>query len=115
MKWLNSFCISNEIAIRKLIDNFVTDHFDVKDNVIDKSLYYILSKYGFINKEYLNEFVESIEEVVQEFFTGNDKKKAIKLLNKKKVQYRRIDIALMGIFGGSSIVLMFLMGLLLLL
>jgi hypothetical protein len=36
IKWLNAFGIINEIAAAKVLKKFFKNHFEMKDNVIDK-------------------------------------------------------------------------------
>ena len=38
LKWLNSYAVINELAMQKILKKFVKEHFEVKDNIIDKNL-----------------------------------------------------------------------------
>jgi len=38
LKWLNAYAVINELAMQKIVKKFMKEHFDLKDNVIDKNL-----------------------------------------------------------------------------
>ena len=38
IKWINAFGIINEIAATKILKKFMKNHFEIKDNVIDKMI-----------------------------------------------------------------------------
>jgi len=56
----------------------------------------------FIKRRNVDSFVIDIHEIVAEYFTNDDMAEAYKILNRKNVQYRRLDIVMLTFFGGGS-------------
>ena len=52
---------------------------------------------------------KNIVEVVADYFAHGDPNEALKVLNKKSMQWRRIDIAMISFFGGSSVLMLCIM------
>ena len=50
LKWLNAFAVINELAMQKILKKFVKEHFDLKDNVIDKNLTEFIKSKSFANR-----------------------------------------------------------------
>ena len=49
-RWLNAFGIINEIAATKIFKKSLKEHFEIKDNIIDKDMMNLFSKYEFVKR-----------------------------------------------------------------
>lgn len=38
LKWLNSYAVINELAIKKILKKFMKEHFELKDNIINRKV-----------------------------------------------------------------------------
>lgn len=50
LKWLNAYATINQIAMQKILKKFVKEHFQLKDNVIDKNLLAFINQKDFAHR-----------------------------------------------------------------
>ena len=50
IKWLNAFAIINEIAANKILKKFIKEHFQIKDNIVDKNIMRMLENFAFVKR-----------------------------------------------------------------
>lgn len=51
LKWLNAFAQINELAAQKILKKFMKEHFEQKDNIIDKNVTDFIKSKRFSNRK----------------------------------------------------------------
>jgi len=105
MKWLNAYAVINELAMQKILKKFVKEHFELKDNVIDKNLTAFIKSKEFANRAKLHYAIDDMFTFFAEHFTGNNKAKSKKMLESVGAEMRRKDAILISFFGGASAIM----------
>ena len=77
IKWINAYAALNEVAAMHLLKDFMRSHFLFDDNVLDKSVIAILKEHEFVKKKNIQGVKRDIVEITAEYFTHENKKKAI--------------------------------------
>lgn len=105
LKWLNSYAVINELAMQKILKKFTKEHFEIKDNVIDKNLNLFIKSKEFANRQNLHYFIDDMFTFFAEHFTANNKAKSKQLLENHGGEMRRKDAMLISFFSGASIIM----------
>ena len=106
IKWLNAFGVINELACKKILNQFMKDCFVLSDNVLDKSFLRLIETSEFARRRNMDKIQNDLIEIVGDFFAESDKKKGEQILNEDDSKLmRRQDMCMISFFGGASIVL----------
>ena len=62
----------------------------------------------FVKKRNMFQFSGDIQEIVAEYFTNFDMNRSWEILNRQKMLWRRVDIAMLVFFGGGSLLIFFI-------
>lgn len=73
-KWLNSFATINNLAMQKILKKFMKEHFEMKDNVVDKKIKDFISEKEFSHKQQLHFAITDMVDFFAEHFTHNGSK-----------------------------------------
>jgi hypothetical protein len=108
MKWLNAFAVINELAMQKILKKFIKEHFEIKDNLIDKNLTEFIKSKDFANRSTLHYAIDDMFTFFAMHFTGNNKLKSKRMLESVGAEMRRKDAILISFFGGASSIMVLL-------
>ena len=50
VKWLNAYAMINHVAMQKILKKFVKEHFEHKDNIIEKTIIQYINKKPFSHR-----------------------------------------------------------------
>lgn len=103
IKWLNAFGIINEIASTKILKKFMKNHFEMKDNLIDKMINVHIRQYQFVQRRNIRAITMDIESVYADNFTNGDTNKAKQILRGGKFIVSDTDFTIVTFFGSSSL------------
>jgi len=105
MKWLNAYSVINEIAMQKILKKFVKEHFEIKDNVIDKNLTEFIKSRQFFHRKQLHFLIDDLFSFFAHHFTDDNKLKSKKVLEQHNTEMRRKDAMQISFFGGATMVM----------
>jgi hypothetical protein len=76
-------------------------HFQIKDNVFDKSIQNYTSSFEFIKRNNIQNFILDIKAITAKFFTNGDKYKAKTLLEGEVNEISRHNLTVVASLGGA--------------
>ena len=82
------------------------EHFELKDNTIDKNLTHLIKSKAFSKRQQLHYAIDDLFQFFAFHFTANNKNKSKQVLDSVNTQMRRKDAVLIAYFGGASTVLL---------
>lgn len=105
LKWLNAYATINQIAMQKILKKFVKEHFQLKDNVIDKNLLAFINQKDFAHRNQLQYVIQDLRFFYAQNFTGGNEYNAKLTLEKFNMQMRRKDALIIMFFLGASLIM----------
>lgn len=105
LKWINSFATINNLAMEKILKKYLKEHFELKDNVVDKNIREFITQKDFTTKKELHYVIEDMIQFISEHFcvTGT-RSEAKKLLEQHSNEMRKKDAIYISFFIGASVV-----------
>ena len=82
------------------------EHFELKDNVIDKNLTQFIKSKDFAKRKQLHYAIDDLFQFFAFHFTANNKNKSKQVLDSVNTKMRRKDAVLISYFAGASTVLL---------
>jgi len=109
LKWLNAFAIINEIAANKILKKFMKEHFQLKDNTLDKNVLELLKNMEFCSRRNISPLMQDYKVVYSKFFTDSNLKKAKNALDGETSIVTKNDLLVISLFSGGIVVLILYM------
>jgi hypothetical protein len=105
IKWLNAFAIINEIAAHKILKKFMKEHFNVKDNIVDKIVKKMLEDFQFVKRTNIQPVSKDIKTVYAKLFHKDNLKAASQDLEGQTSGIDKNELGILAFFTGGVLVL----------
>ena len=96
--------------MQKILKKFVKEHFELKDNVIDKNLLAFINRKDFSHRNQLQYVIQDLRFFYANNFTEGNDTAARQTLEKFNMQMRRKDAMIMMFFLGASTIMILIGG-----
>ena len=95
----------NHVAMQKILKKFVKEHFEFKDNIIEKTLVQYINKKPFSSRGDIQYLIQDLKLFYADSFTGGDETKAKNILEQNYTEIRRADALKISFWTGGSMVM----------